>query len=207
MSLQIPVIKCGKTSESMPVSETVFGQAFNESLVHQLVVTYLAAARSGTKGQKSRSDVSGGGAKPWKQKGSGRARAGTSRSPLWRTGGVTFAARNRSYKQKLNKKMYRAAMRSIFSELLRQDRLVVSDDVFTSAPKTKELNGKLKDIGVDVNALIITDAVNSDLFLAARNLAAVEICTTDSLSPVALVNSGKIIVTSQAVKNIEVNLG
>lgn len=206
MTLQIPVVKDGKSDAPVSVSESVFGQRFNETLVHQLVVAYLAAGRSGTKGQKSRSDVSGGGAKPWRQKGSGRARAGTTRSPLWRTGGVTFAATNRSYAQKLNKKMYRAAMRSIFSELLRQERLIVTDDIYPSAPKTKELYGKLKSLGAE-SALIITDAINSDLFLAARNLPNVAVCTADSLSPVSLVHSAKVIVTTQAVKNIEVKLG
>jgi large subunit ribosomal protein L4 len=206
MSLQIPTIKDGQSDIAIAVSETVFGQEFNEPLVHQLVVSYLAAARSGTKGQKSRADVSGGGAKPWKQKGSGRARAGTTRGPLWRTGGVTFAATNRSYKQKLNKKMYRAAMRSIFSELLRQDRLVVTDDVFPIAPKTKELTNKLKNYE-DNRILIITDAINSDLFLAARNLYKVEVCVSSSVSPVALVNSDKVIVTTSAIKLIEERLG
>ncbi len=206
MSLQIPAIKDGREETGVAVSESVFGQDFNESLVHQLVVSYLAAARAGTKAQKSRSDVSGGGAKPWKQKGSGRARAGTTRGPLWRTGGVTFAASNRSYKQKLNKKMYRAAMRSIFSELLRQDRLVVTDDVFPSAPKTKELADKLKNYG-DGRVLIITDALNTDLFLAARNMARVEVSLSNSISPVALVNSDKVIVTTSAIKLIEGRLG
>jgi large subunit ribosomal protein L4 len=206
MSLQIPAIKDGKDGTAVEVSEAIFGQEFNEPLVHQLVVAYMAAGRAGTKAQKSRADVSGGGAKPWRQKGGGRARAGTTRGPLWRTGGVTFAASNRSYKQKLNKKMYRAAMRSIFSELLRQDRLIVSDDIFPAAPKTKELVGKLKALGAEA-ALIITDAVNSDLSLAARNLRHVEVCTADSLSPVSLVHSDKVIVSSQAVKNIEVKLG
>lgn len=206
MTLQIPVLKNGRSEEPVAVSEAVFGQNFNEPLVHQMVVAYLAAGRAGTKGQKSRADVSGGGAKPWRQKGGGRARAGTTRGPLWRTGGVTFAASNRSYKQKLNKKMYRAGMRSIFSELLRQDRLLVSDDVFPSAPKTKELVGKLKALGAE-SALIITDALNSDLCLAARNLPGVEVCTADSVNPVSLVHSEKVIVTTQAVKNIEVKLG
>lgn len=206
MSLEIPVIKDGVKGAAVAVSETVFGQDFNESLVHQLVVSYMAAGRSGTKGQKTRAEVSGGGIKPWKQKGSGRARAGTSRSPLWRTGGVTFAASNRSYKQKLNKKMYRAAMRSIFSELLRQDRLVISDDVYPSQPKTKELCGKLKGLGGD-HVLIITDAVSSDLFLAARNLPTVEVCTADWMSPVSLVHSEKVVLTTQAIKNLEERLG
>ena len=206
MSLQIPIIKDGQEISGIEVSDVVFGQVFNEPLVHQLVVSYLAAARSGTKGQKSRADVSGGGAKPWKQKGSGRARAGTTRGPLWRTGGVTFAASNRSYKQKLNKKMYRAAMRSIFSELLRQERLVITDDIYPSAPKTKELTNKLKTYENN-RILIITDAVNSDLFLAARNLYRVDVCVSSSLSPVTLVNSDKVLVTSSAIKLIEERLG
>jgi large subunit ribosomal protein L4 len=206
MSLQIPTIKNGKEDTAIAVSEDVFGQMFNEPLIHQLVVSYLAAARSGTKAQKSRSDVSGGGAKPWKQKGSGRARAGTTRSPLWRTGGVTFAASNRSYKQKLNKKMYRAAMRSIFSELLRQDRLVITDDVFPTSPKTKDLTNRLKGYN-DSRILIITDAINFDLFLAARNLSKVEVCVSSALSPVALVNSDKVIMTTSAIKLIEERLG
>jgi large subunit ribosomal protein L4 len=206
MSLQIPAVNSEQNSVQVSVSEEVFGQAFNESLVHQIVVSYLAAARSGTKKQKTRSEVSGGGAKPWKQKGSGKARAGSSRSPIWRTGGVTFAASNRSYKQKVNKKMYRAAMRSIFSELLRQDRVVVSDDIFPSAPKTKELASKLKEYGSD-RVLIIVEGVNEALFLAARNLPNVEVCTASSLSPVALVNSDKVITTTSAIKFIEERLG
>jgi large subunit ribosomal protein L4 len=205
MSLKVSVIKDGAAVEPVDVSAAVFGQHFNEPLVHQLVVAYMAAGRSGTKAQKTRSEVSGGGAKTWKQKGSGRARAGTTRSPLWRHGGVTFAASNRSYKQKLNKKMYRAAMRSIFSELLRQDRLIVTDDIYTSAPKTRELSNKLKALGA-TSALIITDAYNVDTFLSARNLGNVEICTADSISPVSLVHFEKVIVTTQAVKNIEVKL-
>jgi large subunit ribosomal protein L4 len=206
MSLEIPAFKDGKSGEPVSVSEAVFGQPFNEALVHQLVVSYLAAGRTGTKGQKSRSDVSGGGAKPWRQKGSGRARAGTTRSPLWRTGGVTFAASNRSYRQKLNKKMYRAAMRSIYSELLRQERILVTDDIYPASPKTRELCLKLKSLGLK-GALIITDAMNIDLFLASRNIPSIEVCTSDSVSPVALVHSDKVVVTTQAVRNIEGRLG
>lgn len=205
MSLQIPTLNNGKEASALAVSEKVFGQEFNESLVHQLVVSYLAAARSGTKAQKSRSEVSGGGAKPWKQKGSGRARAGSSRSPIWRTGGVTFAASNRNYSQKLNKKMYRAAMRSIFSELLRQNRLVVVDDIIPEAPKTKELARKLSNYG-EGRILIITEAINSGLFLAARNIARLEVSLTSSVSPVALVNSDKVLVTSAAIKLVEEKL-
>ncbi|MEI7868559.1 MAG: 50S ribosomal protein L4 [Candidatus Methylumidiphilus sp.] len=205
MNLKIPAIE-GIENTSVAVSDYVFGQQYNEPLIHQLVVSYLAAARFGTKGQKSRSDVSGGGAKPWKQKGSGRARAGSSRSPIWRSGGVTFAATNRDYKQKLNKKMYRAGLRSILSELLRQDRLVVNDDVFPTLPRTKELTKKIK--GYEgKRVLIITDAINSDLFLAARNLPNVVVCVSSKLSPVALVNSDKVIVTTQAIKLIEERLG
>jgi len=200
MALLIPSAETGNTD--VEVSESVFGREFNESLVHQLVVAYQAAARLGTKAQKSRSDVSGGGAKPWRQKGTGRARAGSTRSPLWRTGGVTFAARNRNYEQKLNKKMYRAALRSIFSELLRQGRLVVADDIVPSEPKTRELLVKLKAIGVD-KGLLITDKVDRNLYLAARNLAQVEVSEARILNPVALVHSDKVVVTSAAIKNIE----
>ncbi len=201
MNLQIPTIG----SQNIVVSDGVFGQIYNESLVHQLVISYMAGARSGTKKQKTRSEVSGGGAKPWKQKGGGRARAGSTRSPLWRTGGVTFAATNRDYKQKLNKKMYRAGMRSILSELLRQDRIVINDDIVPTIPKTKELLSKLKDFGKG-KILIVIDSINSDLFLAARNLENVEVCVTNSLNPVSLVNCDKVLLTSQAVKIIEERL-
>ena len=205
MNLIVPTTN-NKEIHGVTVSDSVFGQEFNEPLVHQLVVAYMAAARSGTKKQKTRSEVSGGGAKPWKQKGSGRARAGSSRSPLWRTGGVTFAATNRSYKQKINRKMYRAGMRSILSELLRQDRLVVSDDIYPTSPKTKELTKKIKDYNDD-KVLIIIDSFNDNILLAARNLPNVEVCTFVSLSPVSLVNSDKVIVTTQAIKLIEERLG
>jgi large subunit ribosomal protein L4 len=203
MSLVIPSAISG--GKGLPVAEEVFGREFNESLVHQLVVSYLAAARSGTKGQKTRSDVSGGGAKPWKQKGSGRARAGTTRSPIWRTGGVTFAARNRNYEQKLNKKMYRAAMSSIFSELLRQGRLVVADDLNLTEAKTKELLNKLDSLGFK-SGLIVTEGLDVNLFLSARNLPHVHVSEARSLSPVELVHSDKVIVTSGAIKAIQENL-
>ena len=206
MNLQIPTTDSSQNSVGVEVSVDVFGQEYNEPLVHQLVVAYLAAGRSGTKGQKTRSEVSGGGAKPWKQKGSGRARAGSSRSPLWRTGGVTFAAKNRSYKQKLNKKMYRVGMRSIFSELLRQNRLIVNDDIYPSTSKTKDLVNKIKEYEGD-KLLIITDALNTEIILAARNLPNVQVCICNSLSPVELVNSDKIIATTQAIKLIEERLG
>ena len=203
MTLVIPSAKAG--GQSLAVAEDVFGREFNESLVHQLVVSYLAAARSGTKAQKTRSDVSGGGAKPWKQKGSGRARAGTTRSPIWRTGGVTFAARNRNYEQKLNKKMYRAAMSSIFSELLRQGRLLVSDELSLAEVKTKELKNKLDALGFK-SGLIVTEGLDVNLFLSARNLPHVQVSEARSLSPVELVHSEKVIVTSGAIKAIQENL-
>jgi large subunit ribosomal protein L4 len=203
MALQIPSASSG--GAPLEVSDEVFGRDFNESLVHQLVVGYLAAGRSGTKGQKTRSEVSGGGAKPWRQKGSGRARAGTTRSPLWRTGGVTFAAKNRNYEQKLNKKMYRAAMRSIFSELLRQGRLVIADNIVPAEPKTKALIGLLKDLGME-KGLLISDNLDENLILAARNLPNIGVCMAHSLSPVALVHSEKVVLTSNAAKKIEAAL-
>ena len=205
MSLEIPAAH-GSGNRPLGVSESVFGRKFNEPLVHQLVVSYLAGGRAGTKAQKSRSDVSGGGKKPWKQKGSGRARAGTSRSPLWRTGGVTFAASNRSYAQKLNKKMYRSAMCSIFSELLRQGRLEVHDAIQPLEPKTKQLLTSLGD-KAGQTTVIITETMDRNLYLAARNLATVEILTSDALSPVALVNSDRVVMTTGAAKRIEGRLG
>ena len=203
MSLVIPAAP--NNGASLAVSEDVFGREFNEPLVHQLVVAYLAGARSGTKGQKTRSDVSGGGAKPWKQKGSGRARVGTTRSPLWRTGGVTFAARNRNYAQKLNKKMYRAAMSSIFSELLRQGRLVVWDDLAVTEPKTKLLLDKFKTLGFQ-SGLIVTEQLDINLFLSARNIPNVNVCEARSLNPIDLVDSFKVIATPGAIKQIEESL-
>ncbi len=200
MTLQIP--SANNDGTSLAVSEGVFGREYNETLIHQLVVAYMAAGRSGTKAQKTRSDVSGGGAKPWRQKGTGRARAGTTRSPIWRTGGVTFAARTRDYEQKLNKKMYRAAMRSIFSELLRQGRLVVAEDIVPTEPKTKMLLGKLKALGFD-KGLVITAGIDDNLYLAARNIPNIEVCEASMLSPVALVRSEKVIVTAEAAKKIE----
>ncbi len=206
MNLHIPAIIDGQESAGIAVSENVFGQVFNESLVHQLVVSYLAGGRAGTKKQKTRAEVSGGGAKPWKQKGGGRARAGSTRSPLWRSGGVTFAATNRSYKQKLNKKMYRAGLRSILSELLRQNRLIINDALNSIEPKTKVLSNELRRFE-DSRILLVTSAVNDDLYLASRNLPNVNICLSSTLSPVALVNSDKVIVTTEAVKLIEERLG
>lgn len=204
MTLQIPALS-GSNSSNIDVQETVFGQSYNETLIHQLVTRYLAGARAGTKAQKTRSDVSGGGAKPWKQKGTGRARSGSTRSPIWRTGGVVFAARPRDYSQKLNKKMFRVGIRSILSELLRQNRLVVSDSIIPATPKTKEFNAKLKDIDAR-RVLIIVDKIEENLALASRNIPNVEIVETLNLSPVLLVAADKIIATSAAIKSLEERL-
>lgn len=205
MGLQIPAINEQDSAGIVEVAESVFGQSFNETLVHQLVTKYLAGARAGTKAQKTRSDVSGGGAKPWRQKGTGRARSGTMRSPIWRTGGVTFAARPRSYDQKLNKKMFRVGVRSILSELLRQDRLVVSKDIIPSTSKTKELSAKLKNIDAK-RILIVVDSMDGNLALASRNIPYVEVIEAINLSPVLLVSAEKVIVTPAALKQIEERL-
>jgi large subunit ribosomal protein L4 len=190
------------SKEKIAVSDMVFGSEYKEPLVHQLVTAYLAGGRSGTRAQKNRSDVSGGGCKPWNQKGSGRARAGTIRSPLWRSGGVTFAARPKDYSQKVNKKMYRAGIRSIFSELARQDRLVVVDDITVDEPRTKQLVAKLKELGLS-KTLIITETGDEKLYLSARNLWDVEITDVAGLNPVNLVGFEKVVVTVGAVRAIE----
>ena len=205
MSLQVPAIGYQDSALPLEVSLSVFGQDFNETLVHQLVTKYLSAARAGTKAQKTRSAVSGGGAKPFRQKGTGRARAGTTRSPLWRTGGVTFAAQPRSFDQKLNKKMYRVGIRSIFSELLRQDRIAVCDDIVPASPKTKDLLAKIKDYSCG-RLLIIADELSENLILAARNLHYVAVVTPSSVDPVSLVSADKVIATTAALKQIEERL-
>ncbi len=205
MGLQIPALNKQDAIGLVEVADAVFGQSYNETLVHQLVTRYLAGGRAGTKAQKTRSDVSGGGAKPWRQKGTGRARSGTTRSPVWRTGGVTFAARPRSYDQKLNKKMFRVGIRSILSELLRQDRLVVSSDIVPATPKTKELNEKLKNIDAK-RILIVVDAIDENLVLASRNIPYVEVIEAANLSPVLLVSADKVIATPAAIKKIEERL-
>jgi len=187
------------------VSDAVFGAEFKEPLVHQVVTAFMAAARAGTKAQKSRSDVSGGGAKPWRQKGTGRARAGTVRSPLFRTGGVTFAAQPRSYDQKVNRKMYRGALRSILSELVRQERLVVVENFAVDGPKTKELVGKLRDLGLD-DVLILLESLEDNLALAARNLYHVDVRPVSEADPVSLVGFGKVLITAGALKQLEERL-
>ncbi len=190
---------------SMDVADAVFGQEFNESLVHQVVVAYMAAGRAGTHAQKNRSAVRGGGAKPWRQKGTGRARAGTIRSPLWRGGGKTFAATTRDYSQKVNKKAYRVAIRAILSELVRQDRLVVVENFSVEAPKTKELVDKLKEMDVD-RVLIIHDEPDANLFLAARNLPYVDVEDTSIVDPVSLIGFDKVLITVAALRQFEEKL-
>lgn len=187
---------------SVEVSELAFGKEFNEALVHQVVTAYMAAGRQGTKAQKTRSQVSGGGAKPFRQKGTGRARQGTTRSPIWRTGGVTFAAQPRDYAQKVNRKMYRAAMRCILSELVRQDRLVVVENFALETPKTKQFVAKLKELSLD-NALLITEDVEQNLYLAARNVPHVDVRDAAGIDPVSLVGFEKVVVTVPALKKLE----
>ncbi|WP_207061668.1 50S ribosomal protein L4 [Motiliproteus sp. SC1-56] len=191
---------------SVEVSELAFGKEFNEALVHQVVTAYLAGARQGTRAQKTRSEVSGGGRKPWRQKGTGRARAGTIRSPIWRTGGVTFAAKPQDHSQKVNKKMYRAAIRCIFSELVRQERLVVVEELSLEAPKTKLMAAKLKELDLS-NVLMIADEVDQNLYLAARNLPHVDVRDAAAIDPVSLVGFEKVLVTVPALKKIEEMLG
>ncbi|MGZ8189905.1 MAG: 50S ribosomal protein L4 [Methylococcaceae bacterium] len=205
MSLQIPALNDQDTNGAIKVTDAIFGQSYNETLVHQLVTRYLAGARAGTKAQKTRSDVSGGGTKPWRQKGTGRARSGTTRSPVWRTGGVTFAARPRSYEQKLNKKMFRVGIRSILSELLKQGRLVVSSDILPNSFKTKELNEKIKKINAK-RILIVVESVDSNLALASRNIPYIDVIEASNLNPVLLVGSDKVIVTPGALQQLEERL-
>lgn len=189
-------------SGSVEVSELAFGKEFNEALVHQVVTAYLAGARQGTRAQKTRAEVRGGGRKPWRQKGTGRARAGTIRSPIWRSGGVTFAAKPQDHSQKVNKKMYRAAIRCIFSELVRQERLVVVEELKLQAPKTKLMVAKLKEMDL-ANVLIITEGVDLDLYLSARNLPKVNVLDAAAIDPISLVGSDKVLVTVAALKKIE----
>ena len=191
---------------TVAVSEVAFGREFNQDLVHQAVVAYMAGARQGTKAQKNRAAVSGGGKKPWRQKGTGRARAGTIRSPLWRSGGVTFAAEPRDHSVKLNKKMYRAAMRCILSELARQERLVVVESFDVEAPKTKQLVTKLAQYDLS-NALIVTEEVNENLYLAARNLHKIDVRDVQGIDPVSLIRFDKVVVTVSALKKIDEVLG
>ncbi len=206
MELNVRDFPAGNEQSKVSVSDEAFSADYNEALIHQVVTAYMSAARAGTAAQKNRSDVSGGGAKPWRQKGTGRARAGTSRSPIWRSGGVTFAARPRNYEQKVNRKMYRAAMRSILSELIRQDRLTVVSDLAVETPKTKALNSALGGMGLE-NVLIISGEVDENLYLAARNIPNVGVVDVTAMDPVSLVSYGNVLMTESALKQIEESLG
>ncbi len=190
---------------SVSVSDTVFGVNYNEGLVHQIVTAYLAGGRAGTSAQKTRSEVRGGGAKPWRQKGTGRARAGTSRGPIWTGGGVTFAAKPRDYTQKVNKKMYRGAMRSILSKLAADDRLLILDELTIAEPKTRLMQGKLAELGVN-KVLILLDNVTDSVYLASRNLRNVQVLDVDGIDPVSLVRFPHIITTQAAIKQLEERL-
>lgn len=192
--------------KDIQVSEATFGREFSEALVHQVVTAYLAGARAGTKAQKNRSAVSGGGKKPWKQKGSGRARAGTIRSPIWRGGGVTFAATPRDHAQKVNRKMYRGALQAILSELVRQDRLVVVKSVELAEPKSKALVAWLSGLDVE-KGLIVTADVDANLFLASRNVPGVYAVDVSGIDPVSLVGADKVVITVDAIEKIQEWLG
>lgn len=189
-------------SGSVELSETAFGREFNEALVHQVVVAHLAGARQGSKAQKTRAQVSGGGRKPWRQKGTGRARAGTIRSPIWRGGGRTFAATPQDHSQKVNRKMYRGALQCILSELIRQERLIACDSFDVAQAKTKELADKLKDLKVN-SALIVTENVDEKLYLAARNLKHVDVRDVAAVDPVSLLSHDKVVITVAALKKLE----
>ncbi|MEJ2532452.1 MAG: 50S ribosomal protein L4 [Halioglobus sp.] len=205
--MELSIVKPGNaTAGTVSVSDVAFAKEYNEDLVHQVVTAYMAGARQGTRAQKNRADVSGGGKKPWRQKGTGRARAGTIRSPIWRSGGVTFAAQPQDHSQKVNRKMYRAALRSIMSELARQDRLMVVESLDVEQPKTRLLVQQLGEYGVD-SALIISTEVGENLYLAARNLHKVDVRDVDGVDPVSLIAYDKVVVTVDAVKKFEEMLG
>lgn len=206
MELKVTAFNGGSSGASVNLSEAVFQKDFNEALIHQVVVAYMAAGRAGTRAHKTRAQVSGGGAKPFRQKGTGRARAGTIRSPLWRGGGKTFASVPQDYSQKVNRKMYRGAMRSILSELARQDRLVVVDDVKMEGARTKDLCQKLKAMGVE-KALIVSAEFEENLHLSSRNLIHVQALDVNRVDPVSLVAFEKVIMTVDAIKKFEEMLG
>ena len=201
--MELSVVKPGnKAAGTVAVSDDNFAREYNEALVHQVVTAFLSGARQGTRSQKTRSEVAGGGKKPWRQKGTGRARAGTIRSPIWRSGGVTFAAKPQDHSQKVNRKMYRAAMRSILSELARTDRLMIVEALDVEQPKTKLLVETLKGYGVD-NVLIVADNVNKNLYLASRNLHRVDVRDVEGADPVSLIAYDKVMITVDAVKKFE----
>ncbi|WP_434353291.1 50S ribosomal protein L4 [Psychrobacter sp. HD31] len=193
------------TGAAVELSDTAFGREFNEALVHQVVTAYLAGGRQGTRAQKTRAEVSGGGIKPWRQKGTGRARAGSIRSPIWRSGGRAFAAKPQDWSQKVNKKMYRGAMQCILAELVRQERLILVDDISVSAPKTKELVAKLAELNAP-KALIVTNELDENLYLAARNIPHVNALSAAEVDPVSLIAFDKVIMSVEAAKQFEESL-
>ena len=205
--MELSVVKPGNAAAgTVSVSDVAFAREYNEDLIHQVVTAYMAGARQGTRAQKTRSEVAGGGKKPWRQKGSGRARAGTIRSPIWRSGGVAFAAKPQDHSQKLNRKMYRAALRSIMSELARQNRLVVVESMELAEPKTRLLVKQLGEYGLD-SVLIVSTEVGENLYLAARNLHKVDVRDVDGVDPVSLIGHEKVMITVDAVRKLEEMLG
>jgi large subunit ribosomal protein L4 len=201
--VELSIVKPGnEDAGTLSVSDANFDRAYNEDLVHQVVTSYLAGARQGTRAQKNRAAVSGGGKKPWRQKGTGRARAGTIRSPIWRSGGVTFAAKPQDHSVKVNRKMYRAALKTIMSELARQGRLVVVEALDVDAPKTRLLVEQLASYGLG-SALLVADEVSENLYLASRNLQKVDVRDVPGIDPVSLLAHDKVVVTVDAVKKIE----
>lgn len=205
MDLQLHSFQSGGPSGSVAVAEAVFGQPYREGLVHQVITAYFNAARAGTKAQKTRSEVRGGGRKPWKQKGSGQARAGTTRGPLWRTGGRAFAARPRNYEQKVNRKMYQGALRSVLSELVRQDRMVVVDSLDVAEAKTKALVARLEALKVE-SVLLVAEEVSEALYLSARNLHWVGLADVDSVDPALLIAFDKVVITQGSVNRLQERL-
>jgi len=205
MAVQLTINKsAGGQGGKLDLSEITFGKEFNEPLIHQVVVAYQAGARAGTRAQKNRAAVSGGGAKPWRQKGTGRARAGTIRSPIFRGGGVTFPASNKDFSQKVNRQMYRAAMRSILSELNRQERLIVVDELSMDEPKTKALYSTLEALGASsARALLVLAEDNQNIELSARNLKAVSVCNSRQIDPLNLISHDKVVITVDAVRKID----
>ncbi len=201
--MELKIEKSGKKKAgTMSVADNVFAAKFNEPLIHQVLVSYMAGSRSGTKAQKSRSEVRGGGKKPWRQKGTGRARAGTIRSPIWRGGGVTFAAKSRDFSKKINKKMFRGAMRSIFSELVRQERFVCVDEFDVSESKTKLVKEKLDKLGLK-EVLIITEGLSENLYLGVRNIPKVDVMDSNEIDPYSLIGFEKVLITQAAVEKVE----
>jgi large subunit ribosomal protein L4 len=202
MELHLTTASGATSKKTVDLADATFGRDFNEPLIHQVVTAYMAGARAGTRGQKNRTAVAGGGAKPWRQKGTGRARAGSIRSPLWRGGGKTFAAQPQDYSQKVNKKMYRGAMRSILSELVRQERLLVVDNIKLDAPKTKELSEKLATLGLGSVLIVVKDA-DEVLYLSARNIPHVDVSDVTDISPLNLLKQDKVLMSVDAIKKVE----